>query len=173
MKIWDMLKDLGLTDDQLKDFFKAQRRYKYKLEDIKQHKRELGIDKYTPYYTPTTLFNMSIQRSKYGEINLKETIKDILNSQETEKQSLKHPLEVEEALRETIKLANTFRFFPTDTNKINEIMERYEGNYKQLLDDLEELQDTFYRYQDAPEDGYQYYPALQEALTIFSVIVFG
>lgn len=173
MKIWDALKDLGVTDEQLKDFFKAQRRYKYKLDDIKQHKHELGIEKYTPHYTPTSLFNMSVERSSFGEVNLKKTMEDILKSQETEKQSLTHPVEVEEALRETIRLANTFRFFPTNNNKINEIMERYRGNYKQLLDDLEEIQDTFYRYQDAPDDAYQYYPALQEALSIFSTIVFG
>lgn len=173
MKIWETLKELGLTDEQLKDFFKAQRRYKYRLEDIKQHKYDLGIDKYVPYYTPTSLLNRAVQQSKYGEIDLRETVENITKAQEKEKQSLKRPWEIEESLRETLNLANTFRFFPTSDDTIESILTRYDGSYKRLLDDLEDVQDTLSRYQDAPESGYEYYPALQEALTILSAIVYG
>ena len=55
MKSWDILKDLGFTDEQLNSFFKTQQTFKPKLQKVEKIKSDLGITTYQKPFTPSTL----------------------------------------------------------------------------------------------------------------------
>ena len=125
MNPFDKLKELGFSDEELKNFFKKQESYSKKVNQIKKFKYSFGITSYTPAYTPSTLANrVSAYKDKndYEKHMLKEGHKvyklkqnfDLLGNIEKEQneelKSLEEgvPSEIKETVQEFLKALNNF-----------------------------------------------------------------
>lgn len=169
MKSWDKLKEFGLSDEELKDFFNAQRREKYRLNKIKYNKYDMGIREYVPTYTPKKLLTR-IQAT--GETP-KEATKSILEAQANEREDI--PNEMIEIIQSACELGNIFGNYPTDEQSAKQIYLRNKDNPK-LVEDLSGVIDVLMRYKPNDEteaERAQYIPIVNEALNMLNVIVFG
>lgn len=185
MKAEDLLKQLGITDEQLKSFAKLQRQYRKHIKEIKDKRYSFGITDYIPVYTPRKLVNrfkgmfdskMSdnelIEKAK-GFGGLEATMTSIKVGQKGELKRINEtPIEAIETIRETLKQANQWRTFDYSDETINKIIETYAPNYKGLLDQILEISDTFNRY-DGADLKYINGGELENALNILEVLVNG
>lgn len=169
MKSWDILKSMGMSDKELKDFVNSQRRERYRLNKIKQQKFDMGINEYVPTYTPKKLLTR-IQQT--GE-TYSEATQSIREAQEAEREDI--PNEVSDIIQEACHYGNAFRNYPTDETSAKHIYLRNKNNLN-LINELNSITETLLRYISNDESDIikaQYIPVLNEALNALDVIVYG
>ena len=187
MKPYDKLKELGFSDEELKNFFKKQESYKTKEKQIKYLKDRYGITTHTPSYTPEKLVN---RISAYNQE--KHMLKDghkvsnlskdfdllgkIEKEQNEELKSLEQgfPNEVYDIVQNFLdEMAKFIEDIDTSQEKTNEIVDKNKNNLYALIQEIHDIVKVLRNY--VPEEIRQYNedfseyivikPALEDALT--------
>ena len=187
MNPFDKLKELGFSDEELKNFFKKQEIYKTKEKQIKNLKDRYGMTMYTPSYTPEKLinrisaFNQEKHMLKEGHkvYNLSkdfDLLGKIEQEQNEELKSLEQgfPNEVYDIVQNFLEeMAKFIEGIDTSQEKTNEIVDKNKNNLYALIQEIHDIVKVLRNY--VPEEIRQYNedfteyivikPALEDALT--------
>lgn len=189
MKSWDILKDLGFTDDQLNSFFKTQQTFKTKLQKVEQIKSDLGITTYQKPFTPSTL--KTYIKETYGDqqINTGKVLKEITEKMQKEANvsETNIPTELYEKVREFLSTLGTFEPLSFTQEDIEKIIEKYKDNLNFLNDEIDDILNILMRYVEGIQTSVdeetgeiiymdkhmQYYPELNNAIQRANALIYG
>ena len=165
MKPYDKLKELGFSDEELKNFFQKQKKYSEKVNQIKRFKDNFGITTHTPAYTPETLVNRIYLGNQSNtekhllkkDNEVKKLSKDfnilekIEKEQKTELQSYEEgvPYEMKETIKEFLDTLNNFASVDTSMDMVNEIIDKNKNNLQDLFNEVNDILDILYSYAGA------------------------
>lgn len=188
MNPFDKLKELGFSDEELKNFFKKQESYRAKEKQIKDLKDSYGMTMHTPSYTPEKLINRinAYTKAENGQekhmlkeghkvYNLKQDF-DLLGKIEQEQteelKSLEQgfPNEVYDIVQNFLEEINKFiRGVDTLQEKVNEIVEKNKNNLYTLIKEINDILTTLGEYDEEEispfDDDFAYYVTTKPRLT--------
>ena len=189
MKEWDILKDLGFTDEQLNSFFKKQKELKPKLQKAAQIKKDLGITIYQKPFTLSTLKTYIKENYKSEQINTEKVLKDITNVMEKEANVAETniPTELYEKVGEFMSTLGTFEPLSFTEEDIERIIDKYKDNLNFLNDEIDDILNILMRYVEGIQTGVdeetgeiiymdkhmQYYPELNNAIQRANALIYG
>ena len=186
MNPFDKLKELGFSDEELKNFFKKQESYRAKEKQIKDLKDSYGMTMHTPSYTPEKLVNRinAYTKAENGQerhmlkeghkvYNLKQDF-DLLGKIEQEQteelKSLQQgfPNEVYDIVEEFLNEMNKFTPILDIPQKTKDIVDKNKNNLNALIVEIHDIVKILRKY--VPEQQIEFDDETGEYITTTPIL---